>query len=328
MKHTVVATPLRVSLLGGGADFPELIKLRPRNVFGMAINKYIHFNAYPMPEVVPSRHRFQYSQTEEFSNIDDIKHPVIRAVLSELAPKNYINVAIASDLPGGSGLGSSSTFTCGLLHLIRHLNAYPHHPNLLAAHTIRLEQDVLKEVVGVQDQIYAALGNVQLIRLYETNFSQISISNNFEEIINRLYNESFLIFTDSLRSSSETQKSFDSGKKLESINKISEIADYFADNVCDAKYVWELLAECVNESWKEKSKYCISDDFIFINELVSEALANGALFAKLLGAGNGGFVFCSVPKDKQKDFLCYFKNKKVIQIKPSNYGSQAYEVRE
>jgi len=328
MHHTVVSTPLRVSLLGGGADFAEFTKIRPRYVFGMGINKFIHFNAYPMPEVIPSRHRFQYSQTEEFSTLAGIKHPVIRAVLSENPPSTYINVAIASDLPGGSGLGSSSTFTCGLLHLIRHLNGQPHHPNLLAAHTIRLEQEVLKEAVGIQDQIYAALGNVQLIKLNQHSFSQVSIPNHFEEIIKRLFDESFLVFTNFLRSSSNTQKSFDVEKKKESVEQISEIADYFVDELYKTSDPWSLLAECVNESWKLKAQYCLSKDFYSINQIVEEALGNGALFAKLLGAGNGGFVFCSVPNDRQDQFLKCFEDRKVIKIKPSDYGSQAYILKQ
>ena len=117
-NHLIVKTPLRVSLLGGGADFNKYIKSRSRFLLGMGINYYIHMNSYPMPGIFQSKSRFQYSITEEFEDKNDIKHPVIRNVIKKYDLKKNINVSIASDMPSGCGLGSSSAFTCGLINLI------------------------------------------------------------------------------------------------------------------------------------------------------------------------------------------------------------------
>ena len=321
-SHLSISTPLRVSLLGGGADFSHYISKKARYIFGMAINKYIHFNAYKMPEVVPKTHRFQYSKTEEFSDLNCILHPVIKAVLNYEKPTKFLNVAIASDLPGGSGLGSSSAFTCGLIHLVREVNQHSHNPNLLAYRTIEIEQKILKENVGIQDQLFAALGNVQLFRLLPSHYEQIALGVNLEILFNELECTSFLVFTNLLRSSHKVQEhtssNFINNNYIEQISNISEV---FYDKLFSTNSPIELLAECVNDSWEIKSKFSLGQHFDYINDIIDKTRKGGSRFSKLLGAGHGGFIYCSVPVAKQDNFFKKLEDYIIIKVKPSPYGS-------
>ena len=326
-NHIVVKTPLRVSLLGGGADFKAFIKEKPRYVLGMGINYYIHMNAYLMPGIFQSKNRFQYSQTEEFEDPKDIKHPVIRNVILKYGLSKNINASIASDMPSGCGLGSSSAFTCGMVNLINSFNGEMLSSEELAYETIHIEQNILKENVGIQDQILCSLGGINLIKLTSESFNTI-ISREINFLLHeKLKKRSFLVFTGITRESSKSQDKSDLNPNKENLtNLISEIAENFAKNYSKENDIWSFLKECVKESWKLKKQFALNKNKSDILELSEKCLESGAEFIKLLGAGDGGFIFCSVPENKQEKFIKMFDKNTVFKIKPSLFGSQIQNI--
>ena len=322
-SHLIVKTPLRVSLLGGGADFKKYIEKKPRFVLGMGINYYIHLNAYSMPGIFQSKSRFQYSKTEEFDDPKYIEHPVIRNVIIKYGLTKNINASIASDMPSGCGLGSSSAFTCGMINLINTHNGNMLTSEELAYETINLEQNILKENVGIQDQILCSLGGIKLIKLSNSNFETI-ISQKINILLNKmLKNRSFLVYTKITRESSECQSKSDLNPNKESlVNSISDIADEFANNYSKTIDIWSLLKECVIETWNLKKKFALNKNRNEILKISEKCLETGAEFIKLLGAGDGGFIYCSVPEEKQEKFINSFDKNTVFKIEPSLYGSQ------
>ena len=320
--HLICNTPLRVSLLGGGADFYKYIKKKPRYVFGMGINYSIHMNAYQMPGIIPKKSRFQYSKTEEFDKISEIEHPVIKAIMNKYGIRQGINVSIASDMPSGCGLGSSSAFTCGLINLINTFNYKTILNSELAYEAIDVEQRILKENVGIQDQILCALGGLRLLKLEENGFNHIFRNELYNKIYEKLKTRSFLVYTNISRSSSQIQEELDKDiNKEKSIESISEISEYFVDQHSHHDDPWPLFSQCVRESWEIKRKFAITRNKLEIENIIDKSKESGAEFIKLLGAGGGGFIFCSVPEDKQEKFMNSFEENTVFKIEPSINGS-------
>ncbi len=320
--HLICKTPLRVSFLGGGADFYRYIEKKPRYVFGMGINYSIHMNAYQMPGIITKKNRFQYSKTEEFESFNEIDHPVIRAVMNKYGIRQGINVSIASDMPSGCGLGSSSAFTCGLINLINTFNLKSFLNSELAYETIDIEQRILRENVGIQDQILCALGGIRLLKLEENGFSHIFKSELYNKIHEKLQKRSFLVYTNISRSSSEIQEEADKDpEKEKSVESISDIAEYFVEQHSQYKDPWPFFSECVKKSWEIKSRFALSRNKTEIENLFQRSKDNGAEFIKLLGAGGGGFIYCSVPENKQQKFINSFEPNTVFKIVPSTNGS-------
>ena len=288
----------------------------------MGINYSIHMNAYKMPGIIPKKSRFQYSKTEEFDQISEIEHPVIKAIMIKYGIRQGINVSIASDMPSGCGLGSSSAFTCGLINLINTFNYKKILNSELAYEAIDVEQRILKENVGIQDQILCALGGLRLLKLEENGFNHIFRNELYNKIYEKLKTRSFLVYTNISRSSSQIQEELDKNiNKEKLIESISEISEYFVDQHIHHDDPWPLLSQCVRESWEIKRKLAITRNKLEIDNIIDKSQESGAEFIKLLGAGGGGFIFCSVPEDKQEKFMNSFEENTVFKIEPSINGS-------
>lgn len=171
MPLCISKIPLRISFFGGGTDYPDHYNRRPGAVLGSSINMYIHIVSLPMASFTVSRYHITYRIVEDVNEVEEIQHPVIRAVLSELAYPTPLNLAVLSDVPGGTGLGSSSAFTVGFLNLIYRLQGIQPTRYDLAKEAIRIEHSVLRETVGVQDQLHAAFGGLSRYSFYKNDFS-------------------------------------------------------------------------------------------------------------------------------------------------------------
>ena len=151
-------SPLRISFFGGGTDYPTYFNHHPGAVLGASIDKYIYTIALPMADFAENRFRITYRIVEVADRVEDIKHNVIRATLLNMGYDKPLNVAIISDLPGNSGLGSSSSFTVGFIALMEYLSGRSITKFDLFKRAVHTERDLLKENVGIQDQIHAAFG--------------------------------------------------------------------------------------------------------------------------------------------------------------------------
>src|SRR2546428_2355528 len=165
-------TPFRISLFGGGTDYPAWYREHCGAVVGTTINKYCYVSFRTLPPFFEHRHRIVYSRIELPQTIDEIQHPSVRNVLREYAISDGVEIQHHGDLPARSGLGSSSSFTVGLLNALRAHSGRASSPEWLAKEAIRIEQEVIKEPVGSQDQIWAAYGGTNFVSFHlDGNFS-------------------------------------------------------------------------------------------------------------------------------------------------------------
>lgn len=156
-------TPFRVSLFGGGTDYPAWFAQHGGAVLGMGINKYCYISVRFLPPFFDHKHRIVYSKVENVQSLDEIEHPAVRAVLKEMKIETGLEIHHDGDLPARSGIGSSSSFVVGLIHSIRALQNEMSSQDELAKMATYIEQDVLEESVGNQDQIWAAHGGFKRI---------------------------------------------------------------------------------------------------------------------------------------------------------------------
>ena len=156
-------TPLRISFFGGGTDYPIWYEKNGGMTLSTTINKYSYITVRHLPPFFEYKHRIQYYLKEEVNSLDEIKHPVVREAAKLLGIKSGLEMVYNSDLPARSGLGSSSTFTIGLLHALFALKNQMATKRELALNAINLEQNIIGESVGSQDQVIAAFGGFNLI---------------------------------------------------------------------------------------------------------------------------------------------------------------------
>jgi D-glycero-alpha-D-manno-heptose-7-phosphate kinase len=159
----ITRTPFRISLFGGGTDYPTWFRQHGGAVLGATIDKYCYISLRELPPFFEHRHKIVYSRVETVSEIGEIQHPAVRAVLSEFQVSAGLEVHHDADLPARSGLGSSSSFTVGLINALRAMEGRMSTAELLAREAIRIEQEVIGENVGSQDQVWAAYGGTNLI---------------------------------------------------------------------------------------------------------------------------------------------------------------------
>ncbi|EDZ64638.1 ghmp kinase [beta proteobacterium KB13] len=294
-------TPFRVSLFGGGTDFPDWFLENGGEVVSMSIDKYCYISVRKLPPFFDHIHRIVYSRIENVKDVNDIQHPVVRALLKKYYFKG-LEIHHDADLPARSGLGSSSAFTVGLIKALSAKKGKLITKKQLACDAIDLERNILKENVGLQDQIavsYGGLNNIKFHKNFDNNFvvNPIPISN---KILEELNSSLLLVFTGISRFSSVIQ-----GDTLAAIKKnysnLSEIAKIakiglkkFIDQ--DGDIINE-LGLLLDETWQLKKKLSTSVSNNLIDDLYNLAKKNGAIGGKVLGAGGGGFVLLVAKKE-------------------------------
>ncbi len=210
-------TPLRVSFFGGGTDYPEYYGHRPGAVVGMAAHQSLHlYQRVEARELLQYKYRISYRSLELVERCEDIKHPVVRETIQYCGVDDALDISIMADLPASSGLGSSSSFTVGLVNLLRTLQGRPTTRFDLGLSAIHIERDLLGERVGVQDQLHAAFGGLNRFD-FEGKRIRISPLQLHSDVAARLMDSLYLIYTDIQRYASDT---LDEQMAATSTNKI------------------------------------------------------------------------------------------------------------
>ncbi len=293
-------TPFRISLFGGGTDYPGWYRQHGGAVLATTIDKYCYLTCRYLPPFFKHRFRVVYSKIESCQAIEEIVHPSVRAVLQHLRIDRGMEIHHDGDLPARSGMGSSSSFTVGLLHALHALNGKMPSKYQLAKEGIYIEQDVLKETVGSQDQVCAAYGGFNHITFLpngEISVRPITIG---QERLHELNSHLMLFYTGIERIASDIAQSYandlDSRKRQLRIMKdlVEESIDILSrgqDLVC--------LGELLHEAWQTKRSLSAQVSNSHVDELYDLALSAGAIGGKLTGAGGGGFLLLFVPPERQ-----------------------------
>jgi D-glycero-alpha-D-manno-heptose-7-phosphate kinase len=317
----IVRTPFRVSLFGGGTDVPSYYSNGGGMVISMAIDKHIYLTAHPMFE--SSEILLKYSAIERVSTPSNIQHNIFRKML-EQHQVSGVDIGVSSDIPSGTGLGSSSAFTVGLANLLSEYKGFKLSKEQLAAEACEIEITSLNQLIGKQDQYASAFGGFNRIEFLadeSVNVHPLVLSD--EALLN--LNKSLVLVrvgrTRSARNLLEKQalareSSRNTEKALDELYELTKSIDLSVFS--NLKELGDLLSL----SWKLKKS---SNPFATtqeIDELIDFGVSNGALGAKLLGAGGAGFVLFLVPCESADKFRQVFKNRKTLKIEIDFEGSK------
>lgn len=319
-------TPLRASFLGGGTDYPSYFRDHPGAVLGGTIDKYVYIQCLPLAPFAEQRYRVTYRTTESVARIEDIHHPVVRESLRYYGWTEPLNIATMSDLPGGTGLGSSSSFTVGLINLLHRMRGVDLTRYELARQAIHMEQVILQEKVGIQDQIHAAFGGLSR---YEFQGDHISIQPlRLTTSRLRLLNDSlFLVYTGKERSASaavsvqETRtRSGDNAAYLREMYDMTSVGARVLEEEGDDAAALQRFCELLNTGWALKRELgAVSNPEI--DAIYMKGRELGAWGGKLLGAGGGGFVLFIAPRELHPAFAAHFGTKHIVPLSMIPEGS-------
>lgn len=288
----IVRSPLRVSLGGGGTDLPSYYRKHTGFVVAAAITRYVYVT---ISEAFWPQIRLKYSKLEEVESVDQIQHPIIREAMKLAGVTGpYLDIVSLSDIPAGTGLGSSGSFTTALLRALHALNRRFVSPQDLAEQACHIEIDLLGEPIGKQDQYISSFGGITCFEFLPDDRVIVEPLNVPPEALANLEDNLLLFFTDTSRSASQILRDQDTRSKEESEEMLGTLTftKQLGLESRDALASGDLrrFAELMAEHWEHKKKRSPGMTSRRIDELYELARANGALAGKLVGAGGGGFL--------------------------------------
>jgi D-glycero-alpha-D-manno-heptose-7-phosphate kinase len=294
-------TPYRISFFGGGTDYPGWYREHGGAVLATSIDKYCYLSARFLPPFFEHKIRVVYSKIEDCHDIEEIQHPAVREILRFLRFERGVEIHHDGDLPARSGIGSSSSFCVGLLHALYALLGRMPSKHQLAAESIHIEQDVLQETVGSQDQVTAAHGGFNHLTFRPSGEISVRPITIGQQRMNELESHLLLFFTGVKRTSSDVAQSyvrnFDGNKRHLRIMK--DLVDE-ALAVLSSDRPLENFGTLLHESWLAKRSLSKEVSTSEIDEIYQSALGAGALGGKVLGAGGGGFLLLFASPDRQE----------------------------
>ncbi len=316
-------TPLRISFLGGGTDYPEYFERHGGAVLGAAIDKYAYFSVSRFySRLFDYSIRIAYRQVECVSSLDEIQHAPFRECLRWCGLTQDIEVDHSAELPAFTGLGSSSAFVVGLLHALHAFQGKSVRGMDLAYESIRVEREVLCEPVGCQDQTFAAMGGVNVIEFRALNdivVQRVPLSPKRQQEIEA---NMLVVYTGTRRRANDITSV--QIKRVEenaaALRRMRELVDQGYTELTGTAGL-ETFGKLVDESWKLKSRLedRISTDQI--RDLYGRGMAAGAFGGKLLGAGGGGFLLFIVPPERRERVLEALGRPPEVEMKLGAPGS-------
>ncbi|RMG48823.1 MAG: kinase [Acidobacteria bacterium] len=316
-------TPFRVSFFGGGTDYPAWYRRHGGAVLAAAIDKYCYLTCRYLPPFFDHRYRCVYSKIESVQNIEDIEHPAIRAVLGYLGIDQGLEIHHDGDLPARSGMGSSSAFTVGLLHALHALRGEMLSSHQLALEAIHVEQEVIRETVGSQDQITAAYGGFNHIIFRENGDFEVHPVTISAERMRELNAHLLLLYTGIKRTASDIASSF-----VTRIDERRRQLRIMADLVREALTVLtgsgglEAFGELLHEAWLVKRSLSNAVSNERVDSLYERARRAGAIGGKLTGAGGGGFLVLFAPPERHERIRAELANLIHVPFSFDRSGSQ------
>ena len=316
-------TPFRLSLFGGGTDYPVWFRDHGGAVLASTINKYCYISCRHLPPFFEHKYRIAYSSIEEVKDLSEIRHPSANKVLQFIGAEQGMEIHYDGDLPARTGLGSSSSFTVGLLNALYALQGKVTTKMKLALDAIHVEQNMIKENVGSQDQVSAAFGGFNRITFYpndEISVDPVTVS---QKRLAELEAHLMLFYTGVSRFASEIaadqiQNTCHKKDELQTIYRMVDEAIAILSNGADIKDIGKLL----HESWQLKKNLSCKISNCHIDDIYKAGRRAGAIGGKLTGAGGGGFILFFADPENQPKIKKALRDLLHVPFKFENLGSQ------
>lgn len=322
----ITRTPVRVSLCGGGSDLPGWSSKHGGLVVGGAVNHFSYLTARRLPPFHDYRIRLVYSGIETVNHVSDIAHRAVKACIEHLGVRSDgLEIMHASDLPGRSGTGSSSTFVVGLLKALSGLQGRLMLPHELAAAAIEVEQTRMGETVGAQDQVFAAHGGLNALRFQQNGDIDVRPLVLSADHVNELESNLLLFFTNVPRTSSEISATYAPtiGEKEREMFALMKLTGLAVDAIYQKK--WDRLGDLIDQSWRIKSGLSAAVSTPAIAETYAAARLAGAWGGKLTGAGGGGCLLLVAPQESHSDIVGKMTARNCVHI-PFRFSFSGSEV--
>lgn len=320
----ITRTPFRISFFGGGTDYPAWYRENGGAVLSTSIDKYCYVSCRKLPPFFEHKHRIVYSKIENVKDIDEIEHPAVKSILRWANVRNGLELHHDGDLPARSGLGSSSSFTVGLIHALSALEGRLITKEELAKNALHVEQNLIGESVGSQDQIAAAYGGFNLIEFYKNgNFSVTPMVISQERLV-ELQSHLLLFFTGFSRIANEIAKSkIQNFKSRESeLKSINEMVIQGINILGNPNTKIEEFGELLDLGWQQKRKLSDRVSTDDIDQIYSLAIRAGATGGKILGAGGGGFMLLFASPDRHSKITDSLNHLVRVNFKFEDSGSK------
>ncbi|HAD96433.1 MAG TPA: GHMP kinase [Cryomorphaceae bacterium] len=318
----ITKTPFRISFVGGGSDLEAFYSQSQGAVLSTSINKYMYVSSHRFFE--EDKIRTKYSQTETVDHLNELKHPILKECLRKFSIEGGIEISSIADIPSGTGMGSSSSFTVGVLH---NLHAFKHQyasKEKLASGACEIEIDLLKEPIGKQDQYAAAYGGLNVIEFNKDGSVNVQPLYIKDQVYQELQDNLCLYYIGNQRSASsilsEQRKNTSQEEKFNTLRKMVDLVYELRDVLMQERL--DDFGKLLHENWMMKQRLASGISNPLINELYNTAMENGAMGGKLLGAGGGGFMLFYCPGSKQKKLDEALKKVKRFDFKFEKQGSQ------
>lgn len=318
----ITSTPYRISFFGGGTDYPVWFKEHGGAVLAASINRYCYISCRFFPPFFEFKHRIVWSRIELVQSTADIQHPAVREAISLLKIDEGLEIHHDGDLPARTGLGSSSAFAVGILHALYALKGELVSKQRLASEAVRLEQDLLKENVGIQDQITTAYGGLNLIEIDRTGAFQVRPVPITPLRRNALHEHLLLIYTGIARTASQmAEKQIASIPDKTAVLKRMQAMVYEAAEILTGNNDIREFGSLLHETWQLKQSISPEISTPLIDDLYARARKAGAIGGKLLGAGGGGFVALFVEPQKRQNVLDALKDFLMVPFEIESNGT-------
>lgn len=316
--------PLRISFLGGGTDYPEFFRQNGGSVLASTVDKYSYVTASTFhSQLFDYSIRLSYRENEIVRDVADIKHRVFRECLREVGLTRDIELHTVADLPAFTGLGSSSSFTVALLHVLHAFKGEFRTPRQLAIEAIHLERERLNEPVGCQDQVLSAFGGFNLIefrRDEQIEVTKVPISTKRLEEFER---HIFIIFTGIKRRAADVAQSQIQRvpHNMETLTAMHQMVERGWDILTGPVHL-DAFGELLHEAWMAKRSLDPNVSNPLIDELYERGRGAGAMGGKLLGAGGGGFLLLFAPPAVHSTLATEFADLHRLDVQLCSPGSQ------
>jgi D-glycero-alpha-D-manno-heptose-7-phosphate kinase len=323
-----------MSFFGGGTDYPAYYLEHGGKVLAAAVNKYCYLIVRSLPPFFRHRHRIVYSRTELVNGIDEIRHPAVRETLRHLGVEQGVSIHHDGDMPANSGMGSSSAFTVGLLNALLALRSRMISKGDLARTAIHIEQEMIRESVGSQDQVMSAHGGLNLVEFLPNGEIALEPVIMRPDALRELESRLLLVFTGHSRNASDiaAEQIRALPDKLGEMRELKGLVDRALRLLAAEEPDLDGFGRLMNETWAIKRDLSPRITSPEIDAIHRTALRNGALGGKLLGAGGGGCMLFYVRPEERERLIralhgCLpipvrfdFDGSKIIVYDPENRG--------